>query len=139
MSNINGNVTPEVDTPSLVATTPWGDNEGREKVPAVSLIEAQKHGKKMNHKVEKLDNVNNLEEYSSYSDNSQIMESSSFGYIGSSLSNVGKRKAPAGKFSALQKLREARMQGKKEIYEVKEEKNVHKTIDKKEVDDLSKS
>ena len=83
MSNINGNVTPEVDTSSLVATTPWGDNAGREKVPGVrgvmlhSLMEAHKQGKKMNQKLEQLENVNNLEEYSSYSDNSQNIESSS--------------------------------------------------------------
>jgi len=53
--------------------------------------------------------------------------------------NAGKRKAPAGKFAALQKLREAREQGKKMNYEVEEVQNVYDIVDENEyADEVSK-
>merc|ERR1719342_1193494 len=46
--------------------------------------------------------------------------------------NAGKRKAPAGKFAALQKLREAREHRKKMNYEVEEVENVYDIVDESE-------
>jgi len=49
--------------------------------------------------------------------------------------NAGKRSAPAGKFAALQKLKEARAQGKKMNYDVEEVQNVYDIVDENEYAD----
>eukprot|EP00092_Neocalanus_flemingeri_P020784 GFUD01022520.1.p1 GENE.GFUD01022520.1~~GFUD01022520.1.p1 ORF type:complete len:1437 (+),score=492.07 GFUD01022520.1:76-4386(+) len=46
--------------------------------------------------------------------------------------NAGKRKAPAGKFAALQRLREARETGQKMNYDVEEVQNVYDIVDESE-------
>lgn len=65
-------------------------------------------------------------------DNTPSVESPSLAATRSRRDNAGKRKAPAGKFAALQKLREAREQGKKMNYEVEEIQNVYDIVDENE-------
>eukprot|EP00090_Calanus_glacialis_P016583 TRINITY_DN25936_c0_g1_i4.p1 TRINITY_DN25936_c0_g1~~TRINITY_DN25936_c0_g1_i4.p1 ORF type:complete len:1464 (-),score=583.40 TRINITY_DN25936_c0_g1_i4:126-4448(-) len=60
------------------------------------------------------------------------VESPSLAASRSRRDNAGKRKAPAGKFAALQRLREAREQGKKMNYEVEEVQNVYDIVDESE-------
>jgi len=65
-------------------------------------------------------------------ENAAVVESPSLAANRSRRDNAGKRKAPAGKFAALQKLREAREQGKKMNYEVEEVQNVYDIVDENE-------
>ena len=65
-------------------------------------------------------------------DSAPAVESPSLASTRSRRDNAGKRKAPAGKFAALQKLREAREQGRKMNYEVEEVQNVYDVVDENE-------
>jgi len=69
---------------------------------------------------------------SSDEDSTPAVESPSLAATRSRRDNAGKRKAPAGKFAALQKLREAREQGRKMNYEVEEVQNVYDVVDENE-------
>jgi len=65
-------------------------------------------------------------------DSESAVNSPSLAATRSRRDNAGKRKAPASKFAALQKLKEARESGRKMNYDVEDVKNVYDIVDESE-------